>query len=115
MDGQRTGLNSQPYSLLMQQPVDIVNLISEHLQDCDVVSLALTCKALYALLQHKVKYLHDRKRKVDLILPLEPDLARRYQYCPYCICLHKFRFVPDKSQPGFQKLEVLRRPLGPSA
>jgi hypothetical protein len=74
--------------MLLQQPLDIVLLISETLQPADAVALSLTCRALFRLL-----FSDARKRLtkvstgwVSLLLRLErdPRVGDRYYYCQIC-------------------------------
>jgi hypothetical protein len=67
-------------------PLEIMLMIATHLDECTLVSLALTCRSLHGLWNPRYLPL-QLAGKEKLLLLLERDIPFLY-YCHYCIKLH---------------------------
>lgn len=84
----------QEESILLQQPLDILYSICEHLPTEDVISLSLSCKDLYIHLFPNA----ERRRSIDrddFLIRLEKDIPGRC-YCFCCKRLHHIRKGRDE-------------------
>ncbi|KAH8714856.1 hypothetical protein GQ44DRAFT_776020 [Phaeosphaeriaceae sp. PMI808] len=69
-------------------PPEIILMIATHLDECALVSLALTCQSLYGLWERRSLPL-QLAEKEKLLLLLEKDIPFLY-YCHYCTKLHRW-------------------------
>lgn len=77
---------AQEDSLLLQQPLDILRSICDHLAVEDVISFSLTCKDLYCCLLPEAKTRRSIDRD-DFLVRLEKEIPGRC-YCFQCKTLH---------------------------
>lgn len=90
-DGRDTDVevNTQPNSVLMDQPVDIVFSILEHLPPESAVAFTLTCKLAFSAFFPKMKERLDITAESNLLMLLEEDLSHRLFFCHNCQKLHR--------------------------
>lgn len=69
---------------LLKLPTEIILSIASQLSSSpeSIVSLSLTCKALFSILERDVVNIQHQSRHNLLILP-EKDLGDRYFYCSF--------------------------------
>jgi hypothetical protein len=75
---------SKPCALNL--PLEIILMITTHLDECALVSLALTCRSLHDLWKRRSLPLQSAEKE-KLLLLLEKDIPFLY-YCHCCIKLH---------------------------
>lgn len=76
--------------LLVHLPVDLLLDILDNLPPEDRLSLALTCKCLYAICPASAINTLSVQGKTDLLQRLERDIGHQYSFCPECVKLHAF-------------------------
>jgi hypothetical protein len=69
-------------------PPEIILMIATHLDECALVSLALTCQSLHGLWERRSLPL-QLAEKEKLLLSLEKDIPFLY-YCHHCVKLHRW-------------------------
>ena len=83
-----TEVNTQANCLLLNQPVDIVFQILEHLPPESSVAFSLTCKAAYSGFFQRMKQGLDVTAKQNLLPFLEESLSKDFFFCHNCAKLH---------------------------
>ncbi|KAH6618834.1 hypothetical protein C7974DRAFT_318139, partial [Boeremia exigua] len=69
-------------------PVEIILMISSHLDITSRLSLALTCRTLFLVCFPKYLTLHPVEKE-ELLLLIERDLST-YYFCHFCVKLHRW-------------------------
>lgn len=80
-----------PSSPLLELPVEIILSIASWLHDPpeSIISLSLTCKSLFFILDKATASIRTECRH-ELLPLLEKDLGHRFFYCAWCRQLHRF-------------------------
>jgi hypothetical protein len=73
---------------LLNLPLEIILMIATYLDECALVSLALTCRSLHGLWERRNLPL-QLAEKEKLLLSLEKDIPFLY-YCHHCVKLHRW-------------------------
>jgi hypothetical protein len=92
-------------------PLEIILMITTHLDGCALVSLALTCRSLHGLWERRSLPL-QLAEKEKLLLLLEKDIPFLY-YCHYCIKLHRWHGRWSRSiAPWYEERLPCKRGVG---
>jgi hypothetical protein len=83
-------MNPQTASLLLQQPLDIVNQILENLPPESAVAIALTCKLAFRAFFPAMRSRLEPESLEDLLLLLEKSVSRDLFYFHSCRKLHRY-------------------------
>jgi hypothetical protein len=89
-------------------PPEIILIITSHLKNSSITSLALTCRALHSLC-FPGQPLLDIAEKEELLLLLEKDVATLY-FCHQCVKLHRWHSRWSRSiTPWYEERERCKR------
>ena len=108
---QKINRPSQDACAILQQPIDVILLIADHLPQHGLFTLAQTCSQMQLILNHHYRLdyaslLQDRTESLDYIACLSRDMLNRW-VCGQCVRLHAFTYnhypkLKEKAVRGHQ-------------